>query len=260
MSDVVSESGLMEPSESAGNLATLLLFEPAARRTGRPAIVLPPCEIAAYVGGESSVAIASRVGCSGHTVRAALRRAGVTVRPSGPISRKPPKQPRVKLSPEEHFWAHVERVEGGCWPWHGATARGYGTFTSRKLGGTFRANRLAYTFARGPIPDGLHVLHECDNPPCCNPAHLFAGTNTDNVKDCVLKGRNTKMFGASNGTHTKPETLQRGSAHHQSKLTEDDVRAIRNDSRSGKYIGADYGVSSVVVNEIKARKSWTHVL
>ena len=257
MSDVVSESGLMEPSESAGNLATLLLFEPAARRTGRPAIVLPPCEIAAYVGGESSVAIASRVGCSGHTVRAALRRAGVTVRPSGPISRKPPKQPRVKLSPEEHFWAHVERVEGGCWPWHGATARGYGTFTSRKLGGTFRANRLAYTFARGPIPDGLHVLHECDNPPCCNPAHLFLGTHLDNVRDMVAKGRGAK--GESHGSRLHPERMLRGEEHPHAKLTDAQVAEIRATPRRRgvqRVLARRFNVSEATVSMIVNGKVW----
>jgi len=166
--------------------------------------------------------------------------------------------PELSTKDIARFWSRVDvRDPDECWPWIGGTVKGYGVL--RISGSQYYATRIALTLD-GRNPCDLMACHSCDNPPCCNPAHLFAGTNTDNVKDCVLKGRNTKMFGASNGTHTKPETLQRGSAHHQSKLTEDDVRAIRNDSRSGKYIGADYGVSSVVVNEIKARKSWTHVL
>lgn len=86
----------------------------------------------------------------------------------------------------------------GCWRWLGATGRGgYGN-----LGFTFsikwhgfrvklpvRAHVAAYQILVGPVPAGHHVLHSCDNPPCCNPAHLFTGTQTDNVRDAILKGR-----------------------------------------------------------------------
>ncbi len=86
----------------------------------------------------------------------------------------------------------------GCWLWLGATGRGgYGslafTLSTAKHGLRVylpvRAHVAAYQILVGPIPPGHHVLHTCDNPPCCNPEHLFTGTNTDNVRDAILKGR-----------------------------------------------------------------------
>jgi hypothetical protein len=76
----------------------------------------------------------------------------------------------------------------GCWVWSGATNRkGYGVYIFR--GKYVGAHRVAWTLFRGPIPDGLFVLHRCDNPPCLNPDHLFLGTHNDNMIDMVLKGR-----------------------------------------------------------------------
>jgi hypothetical protein len=75
-----------------------------------------------------------------------------------------------------------------CWEWNGArTDRGYG----HKVIGRrhMSTHRLAYEWANGPIPPGLHVLHTCDNPPCCNPNHLRLGTQHENLIDMVRKGR-----------------------------------------------------------------------
>jgi hypothetical protein len=87
----------------------------------------------------------------------------------------------------------LEKVDRGsplgeCWEYTGCRHRqGYGSITVGGLGhGT---HRIAYTVANGPIPDGLFVCHHCDNPPCCNPAHLFLGTNLDNMRDLYAKGR-----------------------------------------------------------------------
>ena len=78
-----------------------------------------------------------------------------------------------------------------CWPWTGPTLRdGYGQFN---VGGTsYRAHRVAWELTNGPIPDGLEVLHACDNPPCCNPAHLSVGTHAENVADAKRKGKYRK--------------------------------------------------------------------
>ena len=85
------------------------------------------------------------------------------------------------------FEQYVQRTDG-CWLWAGGrTERGYGRF--KVDGKTIRASRWAYEHFIGPIPDGLCVLHRCDNPPCVNPAHLFVGTDADNVRDCLAKGR-----------------------------------------------------------------------
>lgn len=76
---------------------------------------------------------------------------------------------------------------GACWVWTGATLKGYGQIGD--AGVVKYAHRVAYELAFGPIPDGLMVCHRCDNPPCCNPDHLFTGTALDNVADMVGKGR-----------------------------------------------------------------------
>lgn len=100
----------------------------------------------------------------------------------------------------ERFWSKVDKSGGpdACWPW---TARrdpkGYGEFkvsTHKKV----RANRFCLEITEGPLAEGEQALHSCDNPPCCNPAHLFAGTNQDNVDDRVAKQRNAKMAGTLN--------------------------------------------------------------
>jgi len=76
----------------------------------------------------------------------------------------------------------------GCWNWTGAKEfHGYGQIWY--LDRIWVASRLAYTLYVGSIPNGLHVLHSCDNPPCTNPKHLFLGTMSDNLRDCVRKGR-----------------------------------------------------------------------
>jgi hypothetical protein len=78
---------------------------------------------------------------------------------------------------------------GECWEWRGArSADGYG---QRRIGGKLLyLHRLAYEWAAGAIPAGMLVCHRCDNPPCCNPDHLFLGSRADNARDMCRKGRN----------------------------------------------------------------------
>lgn len=95
----------------------------------------------------------------------------------------------------ELFWLKVARGDPDeCWEWQaGCDDDGYGTF--RHDGKMKKAHRLAWIFcSRGPIPDGLVVMHSCDNPPCCNPAHLSLGTVADNNRDRHNKGRSKNLF------------------------------------------------------------------
>jgi len=84
-----------------------------------------------------------------------------------------------------------ELSPASCWLWSGALAknRGYGVYWDTAAQQTKLAHRGAWEIARGPIPQGLSVLHRCDNPPCVNPAHLFLGTQLDNIRDMDKKGR-----------------------------------------------------------------------
>lgn len=110
----------------------------------------------------------------------------------------------------ERFWPKVERREPDeCWPWKASvTGRGYGRFA---LSGKARhAHRVSYEIANGQAPGDLFVLHRCDNPPCVNPAHLFLGTNTDNVRDAVAKGRhsNTRKTHCIHGHEFTPKNTR----------------------------------------------------
>ncbi|KKL76482.1 hypothetical protein LCGC14_2044430 [marine sediment metagenome] len=103
------------------------------------------------------------------------------------------------------------------------------------------AHRVAWEAAFGPIPDGMDVLHSCDNPPCCNPEHLFLGTNDDNVADRSAKGRGGDHTGENNG---------------RSKLTREKVAAIRADTRTLHAIAADYGVGHTTIYKAKSGETW----
>lgn len=152
---------------------------------------------------------------------------------------------RATLS--DRFWKKVDRRQAGeCWPWTASLHdKGYGQIYLAEAEGESRkefAHRVAWLLTSGSIPEGLHVLHKCDNRSCCNPEHLFLGTNGDNVADKVKKGRQEK-----------------GSAHTCAKLTEDQVRAIRRDTRTLQVIADQYGVHNVTVLDAKAGRTWKHV-
>jgi len=150
---------------------------------------------------------------------------------------------------EQRFWKKVDHGSG-CWKWTGQIDRyGYGYLCYRRK--PYLAHRVAYELLVGLIPSGLLVCHACDNRACVNPEHLFTGTNADNTRDCVAKGRNS-----------------RGEATAAAVLTEDRVREIRRlyaldrkpNGRCGRYtmeqIGRMMGVSDSAVNAIIRGKCW----
>lgn len=112
----------------------------------------------------------------------------------------------------ERFWAKVDRGDG-CWEWQGARRKpwNYGVVQTGRWGASCvqRAHRVAWALTYGPIPDGLWVLHRCDNPPCVRPDHLFLGDAFVNMQDCVQKGRH--------GSQVHPESRPRGSQHWRAR-------------------------------------------
>lgn len=141
----------------------------------------------------------------------------------------------------ERFWAKVDRDSGGCWKWQGGKrSDGYGLFQIGPK--SRRAHRVAYVLVKGPIPAGLDVLHHCDNPPCCNPDHLFVGTDLDNARDCREKGR---------GSRGAP----RGSAHHSYKLSDEDVAAIQSSSGPLREIAEQFGISAGYAYDLRTGRA-----
>ena len=100
------------------------------------------------------------------------------------------------------FWSKVETngSDSPCWEWQAArNAHGYGQFSVS--GKTRPAHRVSYVIAHGAIPDGYLICHHCDNPSCVRPAHLFAGTQSDNRRDCIRKGRHWGLPGMALTTY-----------------------------------------------------------
>lgn len=150
------------------------------------------------------------------------------------------------------FWDKVDiRGDDECWLWQAErTPAGYGTFYINRHN-KHPAHRAAYRMVNGRIPHKHFVCHRCDNPPCVNPAHLFTGTQKDNMEDMVVKGR-----------HRKGPPIK-GEANKMAKATDDVVRAIRRESVAGAARDAlqrKYGLSKATVHRIIRREAWQHVI
>lgn len=153
-------------------------------------------------------------------------------RRSGPVPRPADQRFREKYAVD---------AATGCWDWTATkNQKGYGRFTTDYS--TFSAHRFAWSMENGEIPDGAFVLHTCDNPACVNPAHLFLGSNADNMADKVAKGRQAQGVGNA-----------------YSKLTEAQVMAIRADTRLLRVIGDEYGINKTQVSRIRRRTAWRNL-
>lgn len=135
---------------------------------------------------------------------------------------------------EVHFWTKMDKGDGPlkCWPWLMARDKdGYGIFTYRYEGEYIqgRAHRYAYKVTYGPIPMGMLVCHRCDNSSCCNPVHLWLGTNKENIQDSLRKGR--FPIGDRNGSRLHPEKLARGDDNGSRKYPEKRPRGDNNWAR-----------------------------
>jgi len=146
-----------------------------------------------------------------------------------------------KLSRTERIFRASEPSENGCWIWQGTIqGAGYGQIGwKNKL---YSAHKFSYESFIAKVPKGMFVCHTCDNPLCVNPLHLFIGTPKQNSQDAVRKKR-----------------IAHGERQGASKLTENQVRAIRKDPRTQQEIADEYGIDRTNVSQIKLRKSWKHV-
>lgn len=156
---------------------------------------------------------------------------------------------RAALSWEEcvqlaRFWSKVRvpKDEDHCWEWQGATLpTGYGVFRARRELSNIRAHRYSLELSTGePIPDDMHVLHSCDNPPCVNPQHLRVGTDADNVEDMFKRKRNPRR-----GRLSDEEIIR--------------MRTLRAQGSNLEELGATFGVAPSAVSTITRGLRWPEV-
>lgn len=151
----------------------------------------------------------------------------------------------------ERFWSRVQKAGvDECWLWQGArTGSGYGNFCLPN--GKWRAtHRILWELTSGSIPLGECVLHRCDNPPCCNPQHLFLGSLRDNAKDMVAKGRG-RLWGGP----------RRGERNGRARLTAAQVTEARA-RYEGKYgdiirLAREYGLGRDAMRRVLTGKTYS---
>ena len=151
---------------------------------------------------------------------------------------------RTTTPVSERFWDKVEKTRA-CWLWTASClVSGYGRIKIK--GKWVRAHRVAWELVRGTIPDGLWVLHHCDNPSCVRPDHLFLGTAKDNSQDCWKKKR--ALFQRRNPT---PRKLRVGQVHR--------IRLLIQQGHPHVKIAARFGVSSGTISNIRTEKTYRWV-
>jgi len=139
---------------------------------------------------------------------------------------------------ERRLLAKYQVTETGCWEWTGHRRKNKFDYGMIWIGDRFRrAHRVSYEIHKGPIPEGLDVLHSCDNPPCINPDHLSVGTRGENCQDAGNKNR-----------------LPLNDRHHNTKLSTQDVATIRSSHQTQKLLSQQFKVTQGTISRIIARK------
>ncbi len=151
--------------------------------------------------------------------------------------------PELTAKQLQNFWLKIDkRGPDDCWPWLGCkNGKGYGQFQLYPLQ-RFFAHRVVYFLTTGKQPAPLCACHKCDVRACVNPAHLFLGTNADNVADMVAKGR-----------------VCRGEDCTLAKLTEKQVLEIRASGGEQSALASEYSVRQGTISKIILRKLWKHI-
>lgn len=149
----------------------------------------------------------------------------------------------------KRFWLNVKKSDG-CWLWTGYCNKyrfGYGSFWNHGKPG--KAHRFSWEIHNGPIPKGMQVLHDCDNPPCVRPDHLFLGTQLDNLNDMRSKGRG----------FVPPAGTAKWELHGNARLTKLQVREIRALAIKAKThleLAERFGVSRTQISRIIRNERW----
>ena len=178
---------------------------------------------------------------------------------SNPSLQAPCYNENMEYKNPDKLWSKVDQSGGSdtCWPWTGyRTVKGYGRLYFHGRERPNYAHRIAWELTNGPIPTGQHICHHCDNPPCCNPKHLFLGDAHANAHDALRKG---VLFGA------------RGEAHSSAKITELQVRETRRrfpvrgrwtggSTREQRRAFADeLGVPLTTLEAVIYHQTWKHI-
>lgn len=162
------------------------------------------------------------------------------------------------------FLSKVEKTDT-CWLWRGCLGHGYGRIgLGRASEGIAYAHRVSWVLAFGPIPDGLYVCHTCDVRACVNPAHLFLGSQKDNMQDAKRKGRIKpgSLFEKGNRLW-ETATPRKGDGHPNAKVTTDVVKQIRalraeNPRPTHREIASRFGISASQVSRIALNQRWAN--
>lgn len=147
----------------------------------------------------------------------------------------------------EDVWEKIDiKNEDECWNWMGGLRRGYGRFMIEQK--IYQSHRIVFKLIYGDIPDGMLVCHSCNNTSCCNPKHLYLGTQSENIKQMYRDCRNANHCGEKSGS---------------AKLIGEDVLKIRLLYSTGEYsqkkIGEMFGVKQMAISRIINKKRWRHI-